>query len=456
MDRPVPVAIHDRLPKSVDAVWQSLLSHGHTVLVGGSVRDWLLGKAPHDWDLATALTPDIVLAIGQQAGYRVVPTGLNFGTVTWLTEAGPVEITTFRRDGRYVDGRHPQMVTFGDTLEEDLARRDFTMNAMAIEWDGRLVDPFGGARDLQAGQIVAVGRADHRFAEDPLRMMRAVRFTGLDHHGHPLALAPSVMAAIQRLKPLLLNVSAERQRDELMKLLDEPHFGSALRSLDASGLLGIMWPEWVATQGFDQQTPYHPWPLHEHLLVTAGAGPSPLLRLTGLLHDIGKPSCFWVDEHGTGHFYDHERLGAIMARRLLERLAFDRAAIDRVSILIAQHMFPWESAGAKTMRRMIREHGDEIIEQLLELRRMDVAGQGRVWDPDHAVRNTVTSLLQERPPALRHLAINGHAVMHATGVQPGPAVGRYLEALHDWVDEDPARNTPDQLLQRLHEIAGMP
>lgn len=437
----------------MSAVWQSLLTHGHTVLVGGCVRDWLLEKAPHDWDLATVLTPDIVTAIGQQAGYRVIPTGLSFGTVTWLTSAGPVEITTFRRDGRYADGRHPQHVTFGDTLEEDLARRDFTMNAMAIEWDGRLVDPYGGVHDLAQRQIVAVGRAENRFAEDPLRMMRAVRFTGLDHHGHPLAPAPAVMAAIQRLKPLLLNVSAERQRDELMKLLQQPHFGAALRHLDGSGLLGIIWPEWVATRGFDQRNSYHPWPLHEHLLVTASAGPSPLLRLTGLLHDIGKPSCFWVDEHGTGHFYDHDRLGAVMARRLLERLAFDRATIDRVSTLIAHHMFPWETAGAKAMRRMIREHGEEIIGQLLDLRRMDVAGCGRAWVDENTVRAAVAGLLRENPLESRQLAINGHDVMCWTGVRSGPTVGRYLTALQDWVDEAPGRNTPDQLLKRLQEIA---
>lgn len=454
--RPVQVPIHNRLPKPIGAVWQSLLRHGYTVLVGGCVRDWLLEKAPHDWDLATVLAPDIVMAIGQEAGYRVVPTGLRFGTVTWLTEAGPAEITTFRRDGRYADGRHPQTVTFGDTLEEDLARRDFTMNAMAIEWEGRLVDPFDGAQDLAKGLIATVGRAEHRFAEDPLRMMRAVRFTGLDHQGRPLALAPSVLAAIQRLKPLILNVSAERQRDELMKLLGEPHFGAALRNLDASGLLGIIWPEWVATRGFDQQNPHHPWPLHEHLLVTASAGTSPLLRLTGLLHDIGKPSCLWTDEHGIGHFYDHDRLGAIMARRLLERLAFDRATIDRVSTLIAQHMFPWESAGVKAMRRMIREQGGAIIEQLLDLRRMDAAGQGRVWDQDHIVRDAVAGLLQESPLASRRLAINGHDVMRVTGDPSGPRVGRYLAALQDWVDEDPERNTSDQLLKRLHEIIEMP
>ncbi len=441
--------MRNQVPATVEAVWCLLNQESPTYLVGGALRDLIRGVPPHDWDLATALTPDMVEAIGVQAGYRVIPTGKAFGTMTWITEEGPLEVTTFRRDGRYRDGRHPERVRFAETIDEDLSRRDFTMNAMAMTVDGILTDPYQGIRDLAAGRIMTVGDPQARFNEDPLRMLRAVRFVGLDAKSKPQRLDPLVFETIQRLKTRILNVSRERQRDEIMKIFTAPHCGEALRALDATGVLGVIWPEWVATRNFSQRSPYHSLPVHQHLLQTASGGHTPLLRLVGLLHDIAKPSCFWVARDGVGHFYEHEQVGAEYARDMLMRLAWDRATIDRVVLLIRLHMFPWDEAGDRAIRHLLREYGDEVVGQMLDLRRMDIRGTGRVWEQESGVRQRVLELQTHYPVADRALKISGNDVMQWTGLGPGPEIGRWLRRLKDWVDEDPSRNTPNTLKDYL-------
>ena len=354
-------------------------------------------------------------------------------------------MTTFRKDGRYADGRHPQRVTFAQTIEEDLSRRDFTMNAMALTFDGQLIDPFGGQEDLDDRIIRAVGEASDRFQEDPLRMWRAVRFTGLG-----LVLSLGTEYAVQRYRHLLIHVSAERQRDELLKGLDSVHVERFLRAASRLGVLGVRWPEWEAAVGFDQHNPYHTKTVHEHLIDTASGGSTQLLRLTGLLHDIAKPSCFCWGLDDVGHFYGHEHVGAVYTRSMLERLAFDKKTIDAVCTLIDQHMFPWDEAGKPAIRRMLREHGEETVQHLLELRRMDVIGSGRRWETEESVRAKVQAVMEEVLVAKRTLAISGNDVMRVAGIPPGPLVGQYLARLQTWVDEDPARNNQDLLVQQLH------
>ncbi len=441
--------MRNAVPDGVAKVWTLLNREAPTYLVGGALRDLIRGVSPHDWDLATQLPPDVVEAIGKERGYRVVPTGKAYGTVTWWTDLGPLEVTTFRREGRYRDGRHPELVWFADTIEEDLSRRDFTMNAMALSVDGTLHDPFNGREDLNQGRIMTVGAPQARFNEDPLRMLRAVRFVGLAIKDQALTLDPGVFAAVQRLKGRILNVSPERQRDELVKLLAAPHYARALVALDETGMLGVIWPEWVATRNFWQQNPYHTRPVHHHLLETARLGPTPLLRLVGLLHDIAKPSCFWLDGDGVGHFYEHEQVGGVYARRMLERLAWDRATIDRVVLLISLHMFPWDDAGDRAIRRLLRKYGEEVVQQLLELRTMDIRGAGRTWDNESRVRQRVAHLQREYPIAKRTLQISGNHIMQWAHVKPGPEVGIWLERLRDWVDEDPSRNTEPRLKAKL-------
>lgn len=435
----------EKVPDPVTKVWAWLNESKPTYLVGGALRDLLGEGVPQDWDLATRLTPDAVETMGRQKGYRVIPTGKAFGTVTWLTEAGPIEVTTFRREGRYRDGRHPEQVQFATSIEEDLSRRDFTMNAIAMAFDGTLIDPHGGVRDLARGHIVTVGDPEDRFHEDPLRMLRAIRFVGRDVNGRPMRLDSKAFRAIQQLKDRIVNVSGERQRDEITKLLATPHFSDALAMLDETGILGVVWPEWVACRNFIQHRPHHGKPIHEHLLETARWGSTPLLRLVGLLHDIAKPSCFWQDESGIGHFYGHDRVGALYVSRMLARLAWDSATIERVALLIELHRFPWEVAEDRAIRRLIREHGEEVVAELLDLRSMDVRGAGSVWDQEALVRRRVTTLQTEPPAALRQVQASGHDIMKWTGLSPGPEVGRWLTRLQDWVDDDPRRNRREML-----------
>lgn len=438
------------MPDAIRRVFEGLNHSAPTYVAGGAVRDLARGARVHDWDLATALRPQEVLNWGRRAGYRVVPTGLDFGTVTIVTDAGSVEVTTFRRDGRYRDNRHPETVSFATTIEEDLSRRDFTINAMAVAQDGTLLDPFGGARDLAVGRIAAVGSAEARFAEDPLRMLRAVRFVGLEGpNGTPFALAPETAEAIHHQKPLAAGVSAERQRTELMTLLSQPHPGAALDALTRTGLLGIIWPEWVAAQGFDQRNPHHPYPVDEHLLRTATAGPTPFLRLVGLLHDIAKPSCFWSGPDGVGHFYGHDRVGAHYARHMLTRMRFDKRAVDHAAALIEHHLFPWDRASDKTIRRQLRQLGIGLVRDLLDLRSMDVIGAGRRWEVEEDVRRRVQWLIEDQEAGRFKLALNGRDIMQITGLSPGPAVGQLLTILEEWVDEDPGRNTPATLRCRV-------
>lgn len=424
--------MRNQVPRVVEEVWSLLNHEAPTYLVGGALRDLLRGAPPHDWDLATRLPPDLVQAIGEQRGYRVVSTGKAYGTVTWLTELGPLEVTTFRQDGRYRDGRHPEWVRFADTIEEDLSRRDFTMNAMAMAFDGTVEDPFHGAGDLAQGRIRTVGNPEVRFDEDPLRMLRAIRFVGLDAQGRAFTLDPTVWAKIQQLKTRILNVSAERQRDELRKLLASPHFSQALIALDKTGLLGAIWPEWMAAKDFWPQNSSAKKPLHQHLLDTAAQGPSPLLRLVGLLHDIAQPDC---------SFAAHDGVGSQYARRMLERLAWDRDTIDRVALLISLHRFSWHEADDRAIRRLLREHGDEVVEQLLEFRLMDARGDDKEWDQESQVRRRVLHLQTDPPMAMRTLQVSGTDVMQWTRLKPGPAIGSWLTRLQDWVDEDPSRNS---------------
>lgn len=444
----------DEMPVDLYQAWTALHQISPTYLVGGAVRDILRGHVPKDWDVATALHPEEVLDWGKTQGYRMIPTGVAFGTVTLRTTAGnTMEITTFRKDGRYKDGRHPQAVSFAQTLEEDLSRRDFTINALAATPDGEVMDLFDGVRDLRLRQVVAVGRPERRLMEDPLRMWRAVRLTGMDYDGAAFQLEPGVEQAIQRRKATLLAVSAERQRDELMKLLATPHFAYALSMADRTGVLGIVWPEWVATRQFEQHSPYHTKPVHAHLLATAAEGPTPFFRLVGLLHDIAKPSCFHVDTKGIGHFYGHDHLGAQYARTMLQRLAFDRDTMDRVCRLIDQHMFPWETAGDKAIRQFLREEGQDFVADLLVLRAMDVKGSGRgIWEQESAVRARVARIQGEL--ASRRLAVSGHDVMAWLGISPGRVVGKILRHLQAWVDEDPARNTPEAIHHYLMDEWG--
>ena len=300
--------------------------------VGGFVRDALLGRPCSDIDIAcNAMWTDTKRAC-EQAGLRIHETGVAHGTITVICGDSAFEVTTFRSDGQYKDGRHPDSVTFVSSIEEDLARRDFTINAMAWRPDRGLVDPFGGEADIELGVIRAVGDPHQRFAEDALRILRACRFSA--ELGY--AIEPCTYQGMLENKGLLSKISAERVTHELQKLLLGRHAGDALlSSVDA---LSAVLPELVAMKGFDQQTPYHIFDVLEHTArAIDGVPPYPLVRWAALFHDMGKPACFFKDENGIGHFYGHAAVSVPIARGIMQRLTFSNAFIDRVLALVKRH-----------------------------------------------------------------------------------------------------------------------
>jgi tRNA nucleotidyltransferase (CCA-adding enzyme) len=447
------------IPSDVLAVCQRLRQAGHQAhLVGGGVRDLLLGRPPVDFDVATSAHPDAVLAL---FGSRyAIPTGLQHGTVTVLTGEGdarrPVEVTTFRGEGEYLDGRRPSSVHFGATLHEDLSRRDFTMNAIAYDpIDGVLTDPFGGQADLAARLVRAVGEPLARFREDGLRPMRAVRQAAQ----LAFTIDPPTAQAIPGAMGSFRKVSSERVRDELFKLMGAPAPSRGVELMRDSGLLAEVMPE--VLEGVDcLQNRFHRFDVYRHTLATLdSARPEPVLRLGALLHDVGKPRARQPREGAPGEysFFKHEYVGAEMAEGICRRLKLSTAQREDVTALVANHMFfytPDWSDG--TVRRFVRRVGAERLPALLALREADIAGRGFGEDPDKETRE-----LRERIEALasadaalqiRDLAVKGPDVMRVLGVPPGRVVGQILEQLLEKVLDDPALNERETLERLIREL----
>lgn len=425
------------VPGSVIQVMNVLEAAGHQAyLVGGSVRDILLGREPSDYDVATDARPEQVKALFP----RAVPTGEKYGTITVLNGM-PIEVTTFRRDGFYADGRRPQNVEFSDSLEEDVMRRDFTINALAMTENGILIDYVGGRSDLQAGIIRCVGDPDHRFREDALRMMRAVRFSsqlGFEIHS-------STAAAATRNASLIANVSWERIRDELAKILvsDSPD----MRTLHEVGLLAFIVPELAACYGFDQMNEHHDEDVFEHTMRAIELSPPRLnVRLAAMLHDVGKPKAFTI-ENGKGHFYGHHLDGEQMAREILHRLRFDSHTISDVCILVREHMSRYAFLRPRNVKRFINRVGVGNLDDLFDLQIADVQASRPPYDPSGmlALRDECRRVLSEKAPlTVRDLAVNGHDLME-WGMAPGREMGAMLQTMLDAVLKDPSLNTADGL-----------
>ena len=413
--------------------------------VGGCVRDALRGVAPGDYDLTTAALPEEVEAVF--AGERVIETGLRHGTVTVLLAGQPLEITTFRVDGDYADARHPDSVRFTRSLRDDLARRDFTVNAMAYSPRRGLADPFGGRDDLAAGVLRCVGDPDRRFSEDALRIMRLARFASTLE----LSIEPETAAAAMRHREALGAVSAERVAAELVKLL----CGAGVRRVltERIDLLAPVLPELALQKGFDQRHPCHIYTALEHTAAAVEAiAPVPVLRLAALLHDIAKPACFTLDAEGVGHFYGHPERGAEMADEILRRLRFDTATRERVTLLIRWHDRVIEPT-APAVRRALSRLGEEAFFQLLALKRADNFGQGEVLryrqrEYDELERLAREAIAEGQCLSLRSLAVNGDTLRRC-GVAPGPEMGRMLnDALRAVLDGE-VPNEKNAILARL-------
>lgn len=443
----------DVAPSALE-VCRRLAEAGHSAqIVGGCVRDLVLGRPAKDWDVATSAHPDEV----QRVFRRTIPTGIAHGTVTVLVGAESIEVTTYRGEGAYSDARRPDHVVFGVTLEEDLARRDFTMNAMAYDpVQDRVVDPFGGHADLAARVIRAVGDPAARFAEDGLRVMRAVRFAATLE----FSVEPATEAAIPSALGSLARVSAERVRDELLKLLGAGRPSIGLEIAERTGVLGVIMPELVEGVGV-MQNRHHRWDVWRHTLAAVDGTPGDaIVRLGTLLHDVAKPrtAAPKPDAPGEFTFYRHDSVGAEMADAVARRLKLSNKERERIVALVAHHMFwyspEWSDA---TVRRFIRRVGPELLPDLFALRTGDVVGRGFGEDPENELgelrRRVDKVMAEDQALSIGDLAVDGGDVMRVLGVGPGRVIGDTLRALLEEVLEDPELNTRDRLLERLAALA---
>ena len=436
------------LPQQVHTALSLLTAAGfEAYLVGGCVRDALLGRTPQDYDIATNALPDEVAAVF--CDHRVIETGLKHGKVTVLLDDLPIEITTYRVDLGYSDGRHPDRVAFTPNLRDDLARRDFTVNAMAYHPERGLVDCFGGQADLAAGLLRCVGEPETRFSEDALRILRLLRFA--------VKLGFSVeertAAAALALRDTLRKVSAERIQKELTSLLLGAHAGEIL--VQYADIFGVFLPELLVCRNFLQHNPHHRYDVLTHLAKAVDASPNdPVLRLAALLHDIGKPDCFTMDENGVGHFYAHADRSAALAEQILTRLRYDNETKRQVVVLVAAHDRLIEP-NERSVKRALNRLKPALFFKLLALKRADCIGQGlthpeRLESYDRIEMIAKRLLSEEACFSLRDLAVSGDDLLRA-GVPQGKQVGQTLRMLLDAVIDGSVANEKTVLLTYLNQ-----
>ena len=435
-----------KLPPYVARCVDALEAVGYTAYaVGGCVRDACLGREPEDFDLCTNARPEETEAVF--AGHPLVLAGKKHGTVAVITEEGLVEITTYRTEGAYTDNRHPDWVEFVDKIDDDLARRDFTVNAMAFSPSRGFADPFGGREDLEKKILRAVGDPAARFQEDSLRILRGVRFAVK----YGLTVEPQTAQAMVCQANLMENLARERVFSELCKLLPLVTAEDLQRF---APVLAQVLPEVGAEMGFDQHSPHHAYDVFTHTaFVMENVGPDLSLRWAALLHDIGKVPTFTQDDTGRGHFYGHAPKGAEMAEEVLHRLKAPTALTEQVVTLIGNHMVKTERT-RKAVRRLLSRLGWENTEKLLQLQKADIMSKGVENDGDLTQFDTLKALLEEirREDAcltVKDLKVNGRDLM-ALGLK-GPKIGQTLSALLDQVLEETLENEKEALLAYVQQ-----
>ena len=442
--------IEIRIPPGAARILRVLEDHGYEAfVVGGCVRDSLLGRNPNDWDITTSALPLQVKALFR----RTIDTGLIHGTVTILMDGEPFEVTTYRVDGEYLDGRHPSEVTFTASLQEDLQRRDFTINAMAYSEKKGLQDLFGGLPDLEKGLIRAVGDPAKRFGEDALRIMRAVRFAA--QLGYEVE--ADTVQAMKELAPTLSKISAERIAAELEKLLVSPH-PEKLKMAYECGITAVILPEFDRCMETAQNNPHHKYSVGEHTIVSIGnARPDRILRYTMLMHDMGKPSCKTTDEQGIDHFYGHQEVSAQMANDILRRLKSDNETRRSVSKLVRYHDLTCGLTG-KSVRKAISLIGEDLFPLYLEVKDADTRAQSdfrfqEKMDYLEEVRLLYRKILEEGDClSLKDLAVNGKDLI-AAGMKPGREIGEVLGAMYRDVIDDPEHNNKEYLMEKYGPAA---
>lgn len=416
--------------------------------VGGCVRDAILGREPEDWDITTSARPGQVKRLFR----RTVDTGIKHGTVTVLLETCGYEVTTYRIDGEYEDARHPKAVAFTASLTEDLKRRDFTVNAMAYSPRAGLIDEFCGMEDLKGGVIRAVGDAGERFAEDALRMLRAVRFSAQ----LGFVIEEKTAAAIREMAGRLSLISRERIQAELDKLLRSDHPECIKRAYEL-GITAVLMPEFDRIMETPQRNRYHDLSVGEHTLkALRHVRADHLLRWTMLLHDFGKPKARLMDPDGTIHFYGHAKISAELAKGILKGLKFDNATLDAVTKLVYYHDFPFPVSKAG-VRKALNCLGEELFPLLLEVCEADSRGKNQYAQETYlpkllAIREYYREIKETGDcVSLKDLAINGRDLI-AAGMKPGKELGDVLGHCLEEVLEHPEKNTRESLLElvKLH------
>ena len=452
--------IHVGVPPDVLAVCRKLRAAGHEAhLVGGGVRDMLLGRVPADFDVATDAVPEAVVELFGKT--FAIPTGLKHGTVTVLTDTAPprhVEVTTFRGEGDYLDGRRPSSVSYVQSIEEDLSRRDFTMNAIAFDaLAGRITDPFDGRGDLGRRLIRAVGDPIQRFREDGLRPLRAVRQAAQLE----FAIDEPTRTAIPQTLDVVRKVSVERIRDELLKMLGAARPSIGLELMRETGLLEVVLPELLEGVGCTQNR-FHKHDVFGHTLAVVDATRGdPVARLGALLHDVGKPRARQPREDAPDEysFFKHEYVGADMADAIARRLKLATADRERIVAMVKNHMFfympEWTDG---TIRRFVRRVGGQAgLADLFALREGDVRGRGFGEDPDKEIgelRRRISEVADaDAALHVTDLEIDGRDVMRVLGIPPGRQIGVILERLLERVLDDPSLNQRDKLEALLPEVA---
>ena len=432
------------IPERIKSVLNKLHRAGHEAYVaGGCVRDTFLGKEPHDWDIATTAAPKEVQSLFD--GFQQIDTGLKHGTVMVVIDKEVVEITTFRVDGEYSDGRRPDTVSFTASITEDLSRRDFSINACAAT-DTLLIDPFGGREDAKNQLIRCVGNPVQRFTEDALRILRGIRFASVLN----FKVEEKTKAAMFECMKLLKNVSQERITVEFCKTLPGNNVRNTL--LEFRDILVFILPEIKEMAGFKQHNQYHVYDVYEHSLkAVESIESSNILKVAMFFHDIGKPSCFTLDEKNVGHFYGHPEISAEMTEKILQRMKFSTADSRAVTELIKYHDMQIGST-TKSVKKLLCKLGEVQFRRLLKVKRADIMAQNPIFANRKLKSLDIVQLMLEEIIAtnacvsLRDLAINGEDLIHH-GFPQGKRIGIVLNRLLQMVINEELENKKDALLE---------
>lgn len=442
------------IPKTIQTVLSELERKGfQAFVVGGCVRDIILKRIPNDWDITTNADPEQIQEI-----FKNNFKNNDFGTVTIITDDKAfkhIEITPFRSESAYSDNRHPDIVKWADKIEDDLSRRDFTINAIAIDNKGQIVDPYSGQQDIADKIIKTVGNADTRFNEDALRLMRAIRFSAV----LGFEIEEKTWEAIKKNHSLIKNISYERIRDEFVKLIKGKYAAKGIELLRKSGILEIILPELIEGCGVDQNR-HHIYDCYEHAIKSFEYAVEKdfnwYVRLAALIHDIGKPK----SKRGEGEkatFYGHEVVGAKKAAKIMERFKFSNKDIEKIVTLVRYHMFYYNTGEVteSSVRRLLKNVGKENAEDLLLLRQADRIGSGTPKAEPYKLRHLkyIIDKVSTDPISAKMLKINGNNLINELKVEQGPKIGQIIDILLDKVLEDPGLNTKEYLIGQAKELS---